>query len=435
MILKKTSVFSILTAAIVFFITADVSAKPQPAYDRIPNSIVSVSSGYVIAVDKKYQKLFVFKKSGAFYKVFEATCSTGKNQGSKEITGDAKTPNGIFFATKIVNNPGPPETYGTLAFTLDYPTVLDKMAGRNGNNIWIHGTTKPLTPFQSNGCVVLADKDVQALSKFIHINKTPVIIDETINWVPQNQTNPVKTELENLLWAWHDGYSNGNMQAIDALYLQGHQIKNKKREQMAASLASMKNIKPHFSLAPRDISILHQNDHSVIVFDRITGVNKDNSFEGSFNKLVLQKIKNRWFMIDDVEAPVVLTAKLAPPPALSPAPAEEGISKEPVQRLIRKWSESWASGNTAAYRSCYTSNFRAQGMNLNDWIQNKQTIRERSRNISIRLSNIKISGNNNEAQATFTQHYKSSLLKRDGNKKLELRKVNGEWKIYREIMQ
>ena len=434
MICKKTFLFYIFIFLVPYFIVADASADKPLISEKIPDSIVSVSSGYVIAVDKKNQKLYVFKKNDVFRKVFEATCSTGKNQGGKSVTGDAKTPNGIFFVTKILNNPGPPETYGTLAFPLDYPTVTDKKAGRNGTNIWIHGTTKPLMPFQSNGCVVLADRDVHALSQYIYSNKTPVVIDETIQWVSQNQPSTVKTELESMLSAWREAYINGNIQAIDALYLDGHQIKNKKREKLAASAATVKSIRQHFLLAPRDVSILYQNDHAVIVFDQITGVNKDNTFEGSFNRLVLQKIKNRWFMIDDAEGPVAVAAKPESPSASIPADTET-TSREPQKRLMKKWQESWESGNTAVYRSCYASNFRAQGMNLNEWVKHKQNIRERSHNISVHLTNLKISGNNNQAMVTFTQHYSSNLLKRTGNKKMELRKINGEWKIYRESMQ
>jgi murein L,D-transpeptidase YafK len=431
MILKRTYFISLSIVLLTVFVAFDVSANYTHTTDKIPDSIVSVSSGFVIAVDKKNQKLYVFKKNGTFSKVFEAACSTGKNHGGKEVSGDAKTPNGIFFATKILHHPGPPETYGTLAFPLDFPTVMDKKAGRNGTNIWIHGTTKPLLPFQSNGCVVLTDKDIHALANYIYIHKTPVIIAETLQWIPQNQSNPVKTELEKMLSAWTKGYMEGNIKAIDALYLDGHQIKNKKRDSLANTLASIKSIKQHFILDPRDISILYQNNHAVIVFDQITSVNKDNTFDGSFNKLVLQKINDKWFIIDDVDL-VASTSK--PESPKTPREDMEATSREALRNLIAKWSESWQSGNMTTYRACYATNFRSQGMNLKDWVNHKNNIRERSGNISIRVSNLKISGDNHQAAATFTQHYSSNLLKRKGNKKLEFRKINGEWKIYRETM-
>jgi murein L,D-transpeptidase YafK len=85
-----------------------------------------------------------------------------------------RTPNGIFFATKIMRNPWPPEVYGSLTFRLDYPTLADRKAGRNGSKIWIHGTTKPLTPFQSNGCVVLRDSDLQHLIDLIYYLSKPL---------------------------------------------------------------------------------------------------------------------------------------------------------------------------------------------------------------------------------------------------------------------
>jgi murein L,D-transpeptidase YafK len=423
---------------VVILLSANSSSASN--IDKIPDSILLMTSGFVVTVDKKNQKLYVFKRNySSFSKVYETTCSTGKNQGGKQVSGDAKTPNGIFFATKILNNPGPPETYGTLAFPLDYPTVMDKKAGRNGRNIWIHGTTKPLIPFQSNGCVVLIDKDIHQLSKYIALNKTPIIIDETINWVPQNQVFQVKNELENLLAAWNRAYFEGNMKGIDALYLEGHQIKDKKREQLLNRLSSIKNLNQHFFLEPRDVAILHQNNNAVIVFDQITEINKDSSFEGSFFKLNLQKVNNKWFIIDEPGAGDSVSSISKANVSLDRQPpltheTETLSSKDAVRKVVSKWAESWKSGNMTAYKACYASNFHNQGMNLNDWVSHKINVREKSGNISIRISNLNITVKNNLAIATFTQHYSSKILKSNAAKRLELRKMNGEWKIYRETM-
>lgn len=427
-------IYAVLFTIAAFFIfsPSDVLSSNDRGLEKIPDSIISVSSGYVINVDKKYQKLYVFKKNGGVSKVFEANCSTGKNQGGKQVSGDAKTPNGIFFTTRIVNNPGPPETYGTLAFPLDYPTIVDKKSGRNGTNIWIHGTIKPLMPFQSSGCVVLSDKDIHTLVQFIQLNKTPVIISETIRWIPQNQVLPGSHVLEQILAMWTKGYIEGKIKAIDALYLPGNRIKGKKRETLISRLSTLKNINQHFILEPRDISILQQNNNAVIVFDQITDINKDNSFEGSFNKLALEKINNTWYIIDDVETPAITQI-----PAVQTAARQdtESTSREAVRKLINKWADSWESGNMSSYRACYASGFRSQGMNLNEWVNHKIALRERSKNINVRIDNLRISGDTHQSIATFTQYYSSNLLKSNGNKKLELRKINGVWKIYRETMQ
>ncbi|KFZ44608.1 hypothetical protein KD27_05085 [Smithella sp. D17] len=73
-------------------------------------------------------------------------------------------------------------------------------------------------------------------------------------------------------------------------------------------------------------------------------------------------------------------------------------------------------------------------MNLNAWITYKTNVRRKSKNISIRIDDLQISVDENNAMTKFTQSYSSSILKDKGTKTLELRKINNEWKIYREIM-
>lgn len=429
--LKASHIIGLLILFLFFSAAAKTSCSHTA--DEIPDSIVSVSSGYVVAVDKKTQRLYVFKKNEGFSRVFEAGCSTGKNQGTKQVSGDAKTPTGVFFATRTLTNPGPPETYGTLAFPLDYPTITDRKAGKNGANIWIHGTTKPIIPFQTNGCVVLNDKDIKALAKFIHLNKTPIIIVESIRYIPQNQTTPVKQELEKVLSDWTKGYLEGNIRAMDMLYLRNFQIMGKKRERLVSSLSNIQNIKQHFVLEPRDISILRHDQDAVIVFDQITGVSKDGSFSGSFQRLSLQNLNHQWLILDDeaVTAPVV--QKAGSPAA--PGPDTESASKADLQKLVTRWVKSWESGNMSSYRSFYAPNFRAQGMNLEQWVSHKTSVRDRSKNIRIRIANVRINAAGNQASAVFRQHYSSNLLKSSGAKKLEMSKINGTWKITRENMQ
>ncbi len=86
------------------------------------------------------------------------------------------------------------------------------------------------------------------------------------------------------------------------------------------------------------------------------------------------------------------------------------------------------------YRSCYAADFQSKGMNLDAWVSHKTKVQRKSKNISISIDQLKISAKENQATAVFTQSYQSSILKDSGKKKLELKKVNGEWKIYKEIM-
>jgi hypothetical protein len=73
-------------------------------------------------------------------------------------------------------------------------------------------------------------------------------------------------------------------------------------------------------------------------------------------------------------------------------------------------------------------------MNLDAWVSHKADVRQNSKNINIRIYNLLISEDANIATAVFTQYYSSSTLKSKSKKKLELRKINNEWEIYREII-
>jgi len=432
MIKKVFSAYITILSFLLLLYPLTVSASISFGSEKIPDSIVSLSSGYVIVVDKQYQKIYIFHKNETFTKVFEALCSTGKNPGSKQVAGDARTPNGIFFVTKILLTPGPPEVYGSMAFPLDYPTISDKRAGRDGNNIWIHGTTKTLLPTQSKGCVVLYDSDLKRLANFIYFNKTPVIISESLKWVPQDHVSPSKNELERILTSWHKAFVEKDIKTIDSLYAQGSEIKGKRREDLNDKIKYLTNLNQHFILQPRDISILQENNNAVIIFDQIYEVNSNNSFQGFYNKLILEKINNKWYVTDDATPPPATNKNLA---QVSTKQNEtKSIHKEAVRNLVNKWVTSWKSGDMKTYRSCYASNFRSKEMNLSAWVSHKADVRQNSSNINIRIDNLQISADANTATAVFTQYYSSSILNSKSKKKLELRKISDEWKIYREII-
>jgi ketosteroid isomerase-like protein len=110
------------------------------------------------------------------------------------------------------------------------------------------------------------------------------------------------------------------------------------------------------------------------------------------------------------------------------------FKKEAIRNLVNKWLTSWKSGDMKTYRSCYTSDFQSKGMNLDAWVSHKINVHQKSKKINIGLDKLQISADENIATAEFTKNYSSAILKYSGKKNLDLRKINDEWKIYREIM-
>jgi hypothetical protein len=146
---------------------------------------------------------------------------------------------------------------------------------------------------------------------------------------------------------------------------------------------------------------------------------------------------------EDVVA-LMVEEPIAPKEAVDAAPAvtekilahANGKRRETkdVQNLINKWLTNWKLGDIKTYRSCYASDFQSGGMNLDEWISHRTNIYKKSKNINISIKNLNISEEVNSASAEFIQSYSSSISKYSGKKTLKLKKINDEWKIYREVI-
>jgi len=110
---------------------------------------------HAIIVDKATQTLFLYTHNDQILLEKQYVCSTGEKKGAKQKSGDSKTPEGVYFFVKDYPDRDLSETYGTRAFPMDYPNVLDRINGHTGNSIWLHGTNKPITPRDSNGCMMI----------------------------------------------------------------------------------------------------------------------------------------------------------------------------------------------------------------------------------------------------------------------------------------
>lgn len=417
---------------------------PKPLHaaytGSVPASLLKLSSGFAVFVDKKQQKLYVFQSiNGGLEKVFEAPCSTGKVQGPKSVEGDAKTPNGIFFATRFATLPDSTSTYGSMVFYLDYPNLFDKRAFRNGDNIWIHGTNKPLQPNQSNGCVALRNQDIENLSRYIYLGKTPVIIEESIKWVAQKDRQPEVEDLERMARQWAKTLVDVDWSANNSLYLQEGLEPASQRKALIQKAAQLKTAKWHFDVSPHDMTICKIDNLAVIMFDQVLSLKSPDNVQGSYVRLYLEKYANGWFIVENLKPapkkePVVVAKRGNDTAARTEAAAGDGTKKadQDIAQLVERWASSWEKGRMDKYGACYAPSFRSQGKDLKAWVAYKQDLSKRYKNIHVRADNLKVNIQGDKATATFRQHYSASNLKSSGVKRLDLVRIGGEWKIARE---
>lgn len=139
----------------------------------------------LILVDKKTNQLHLasYEADDSFkiLKTYHAT--TGKVKGDKDQEGDLKTPEGVYqFNSKIL----PPKLaakFGNMAFYMNFPNAYDEIAGATGSAIMLHATNEPdrlKSDFDSEGCVVVRNEDIQELQHSIRLGLTPILVFEEL---------------------------------------------------------------------------------------------------------------------------------------------------------------------------------------------------------------------------------------------------------------
>ncbi len=149
-----------------------------------PSEIVYLGQKYthVLVADISKSRLYVFNNNLTLVNSFYM--SIGRGGAGKEKLNDGKTPIGTYFIDKRIDGELLPDKYGDAAYALNYPNAWDKMNGKTGYGIWLHGTTKELynrAPKATEGCIALSNDDLKILDQYISEN-TPVIIGNPVNW-------------------------------------------------------------------------------------------------------------------------------------------------------------------------------------------------------------------------------------------------------------
>jgi murein L,D-transpeptidase YafK len=129
----------------------------------------------------------------------------GKNGVAKAREGDQKTPLGVYHVTGNLPRKKLTDFYGSGAFPINYPNEWDRRLGRNGYGIWLHGVPSDVysrPPLASDGCIVLANADLDSLARFVQVGLTPVIIADEVEWADAASVEADRKSLGAALEQW-----------------------------------------------------------------------------------------------------------------------------------------------------------------------------------------------------------------------------------------
>ncbi len=163
----------------------------------------------VLVVDKSQCSLSIYQYINSWHKVRQFDCTTGRRKGDKRREGDLKTPTGLYFITnswtgsELIRQYGSSaKIYGAGAYELDYPNHLDvTLYNKNGSGIWLHGTDKE-EPVATRGCIATSNSDLLSIGKYITLEKTPLIIEEKVSYLPEKDVHEIRKKLLTFLESW-----------------------------------------------------------------------------------------------------------------------------------------------------------------------------------------------------------------------------------------
>ncbi len=302
---EKTQQLDFLREEAKVRLRALLNKKPN----TLPRQILALGQSVkkALLIDKRANRLYVFsrKQNGElFEEVTDYYITTGKLLGDKNVRGDLKTPEGVYFVTSWISPDKLPSKYGVGAFPVNYPNELDKRMGKTGYGIWLHGTDKGYysrPPRDSEGCVVLTNIDLSALKSEIVPGLTPVVIVDQVEWVNTAEWQQQRKELLQAVESWRQDWESMNVDKYLSHYASDFWSASHDIKSWSARKRYLARSKTFQSIALSDISVLlypkKQHDKQIAVV-RLYQDYKSNNFKGGmYKRLYLAKQDKQWKII------------------------------------------------------------------------------------------------------------------------------------------
>ncbi|MEP6825457.1 MAG: L,D-transpeptidase family protein, partial [Ramlibacter sp.] len=191
--------------------------RERPPAGSIPAQFLQLSprNKHAIAIDTSRARLYLFENTLSGLKLLaDYYISVGKSGIEKSAEGDLRTPLGVYFVTSNLEPRSLKDFYGAGALPINYPNPYDARRGKTGSGIWLHGTPPAQfsrAPRATDGCVVLANPDLQRIIRTVEVRTTPVVIAEKLSWVAPQSIQPDSQRFAEALTAWRNAKASGDM--------------------------------------------------------------------------------------------------------------------------------------------------------------------------------------------------------------------------------
>lgn len=447
-----------------------ITEKPSP--DLVPLNLLNMAEDqkYALVMDAQRARIYLYENvNGVPNLRSDYYVSQGKFGVDKAKEGDQRTPIGVYFITNRVPGAKLPDFYGPGALPLNYPNEWDKLRGRGGSGIWLHGvpaTNYSRPPLASDGCVVLANPDFLKVSAMVDIAKTPVVISERLNFVSRQVWLNEKLNARKMLDLWRQDFASANPVFLAKHYSRGFKSSNGDNaatwiQKQYAGLQGMNDSavkireQSQFKYPGREdmiVSFFTQDintSRGVATFKRRqywakegtqwTIVFEENNFvsgtkpENEVAKTEKQKVEPIKEPSNTTNNSVAIAANQAAKNKQNNDKKNNQQAQAEVLKTVDRWLNVWAAKNTKAYLGYYAKDFQTpNGESRKSWMEERKSRIEGKGKITVRYESPVVSIDGNNATVKFRQHYQSGALVASSRKTLVMVKQDGKWLIKQE---
>ena len=284
-----------------------VAANPFADSKLVPASLLQVSERFssVLWVELEEGLLHVLRRqqnSSYWQSVASRPVSIGKAGSGKQLEGDNKTPIGIYSVHDFIGDDELIDFYGVGAFPLNYPNKWDRLLGRTGSGIWLHGLPKSVRTrprLDSEGCVVIDNKTLDWMTAYLEPERTRVVLGPKIRWSSIEQNQLLRDQLNQRLHDWLDAWSKLDTDAYLSFYHPEFSNGNKDLAAWAQYKRGVNRSKTWIDVSAREVNFfLYPGEQELVVLEYLQRYDSSN-FEHTGRKVLFWQrgIDGHWQIV------------------------------------------------------------------------------------------------------------------------------------------
>jgi murein L,D-transpeptidase YafK len=203
--------------------------------------------------------------------VVEHYMSIGERGVGKARGGDRRTPLGNYIIVDQLDTSRLDPKYGVTAFPIDYPNAVDRLEGRTGDGIWLHGVlpgSGPRPELDTDGCIALPNENLADLAGRLKPGMTPLSVSRSLRFSTVRAKQATRTHVHAHLETWRRSQVTGDAASYLSLYAPEFRYRGMDREEWAAFRAAQLTEPVPVDIRIHDVLILEDPEDPDLVMTR-----------------------------------------------------------------------------------------------------------------------------------------------------------------------